>query len=414
MRNVSWAFGLTLLIGIVVGCDGGRRDLATELTYDSAGVSVHQSAPPYAEWSLGPEPLARIGVVEGEPAYQLSGVAYAARLRDGRTVIVDGGSSEIRWYGQDGTFLVRGGGRGDGPSELRRVVSATLSAQDTLILYDATNQRISWWSPAGDLARTRRVELGAGLHYGLLPFDSSGLLVVEERQVSNFGGAEFNYSRDSILVLGIRQDAEAVDTLLRTAGREAVTWVDYSDGQVVASRQSALPLGQRSLVAAVSNRIVVVGPGRSDLEFFDRRGELTGLARRTDVPRLPVSDSERREFVDSQILEAEQRGLQASLARAWAQARIDLLPEGSRLPAFDRMLVDVAGDRIWTRDFEPEWTPPSVRRWTIYDSFGQVLGRLAMPANITVMHVAQDFIVGVERDERDVEYVATYALSFPG
>lgn len=400
-----------LAVFAIGGCDDSGSQRSAVLEYDSAGVAVLQSSPPYVTWSLDPDPVVRIGVVDGDPEYQLSEVVYAARLRDGRMVVVDGGSSEVRWYLPDGSFSSRVGGWGEGPAEFRRVVGATLTAHDTLVLYDSRNRRLTWWGPGGSLAQTRRVELGSSLSTSLFPLDSGRLLIAEERPTRNFGAAEFNYARDSILVMVTSSAEAAVDTVMRLPGREAATWADHADGGIIATRQFDVPLGQRTLVGGMSNRIVVVASGQHELAFFNRRGQLVRLARRADIDRPTVPASLRREFVESEVERAEMWGGPSGIVRAAAEARIELLPKGRRLPAFDRVLVDAIENRIWTRDFLPKWRSEGARGWTVHDSAGRVLGRVTIPAGIDVMHVASSYLVGVERDAMDVEYVAVYVLN---
>jgi len=89
---------------------------------------------------------------------------------------------------------------------------------------------------------------------------------------------------------------------------------------------------------------------------------------------------------------------------------MELLPQGRRLPAFDRVLVDAVENRIWIRDYLPEWKTEADRDWTVHYSDGRVLGRVSVPAGIEVLHVAGSSLVAVVRDEMDVEYVVVYGL----
>jgi len=60
---------------------------ARDAVRDSAGIAIVETTSPAAEWRLSPEPVLRIGVVDGDDAYQFSSIVFAARLSDGRIVI---------------------------------------------------------------------------------------------------------------------------------------------------------------------------------------------------------------------------------------------------------------------------------------------------------------------------------------
>ena len=77
----------TLLSG---GCRGDASPGAGEEDSDSAS-DVEQ-------WSLSEVPLLEIGVVEGDPVYQLHEAVSSVRLPDGRVAVVNAGSQEIRFY----------------------------------------------------------------------------------------------------------------------------------------------------------------------------------------------------------------------------------------------------------------------------------------------------------------------------
>src|SRR5690606_8145107 len=147
---------------LLIGCascapDGGATELAVATVRDSAGVSVIENprVPPGAgEWQLGPEPLVEIGVLNGEAPYQLFRVADAARLRDGRIVVVNGGTNELRVYGADGGHLATWGGEGEGPGEFLLMQSLVRWPGDSLPVWDRRTRRITLYSVEGDLGRT--------------------------------------------------------------------------------------------------------------------------------------------------------------------------------------------------------------------------------------------------------------------
>lgn len=392
------------------GCgDPSTRDDLT-LERHSDGVPIVESSPPFISWTLNADPVVRIGAGH-EPEYQLSNVVFAGRLSDGGVVVVDGGSSEVRWYDHEGRFRSRAGGPGQGPGELLWVTGATLTQDDTLALYDSRNQRLNWFAPDGGAVATRRLELESGSDKWLHALEDGRLLIVEERHTLNVGGREYNLTRDSLLVLLITSGGdEALDTVMRLPGREATTWVDYQDGQPVGMRQMELPFGQVTLAGGTGDRIAVVESGRSDLALFDEGGALLRRARRADVEPPEASVPLRDDYVSSYVQWGQQRGLSAAQAEAVARERLDLLPEGQRIPAFDRLLTDAVAKQFWLRDFLPEVKVDHQRRWTVHDLRGRVVAQLTTPPDFRLMQVRDTHVVGVETDELGVEYVVVYSL----
>lgn len=391
----------------------GDPSTSDDITFerDGAGVSIVESSPPFAGWTLDPAPALRIGTGP-EQEYQLSNVVYAGRLSDGGVVVVDGGSSEVRWYDREGRFISRAGGSGEGPGELLRVTGATLTQEDTLVLYDSRNQRLNWFAPDGGAALTRRLELDSGSDKWLYALDDGRLLIVEQRHTLNLGGREYNLARDSLLVLLTTSGRdEALDTVMHLQGREATTWVDYQDGQPVGMRQMPLPFGQVTLAGGTGDRIAVVESGRSDLALFDPRGTLLRRARRSDVEPPEASAPVREDYVSSYVQWGQQRGLSAARAEAVARERLSLLREGQPVPAFDRLLTDAVTKQIWLRDFLPEVKTGHPRRWTVHGLTGRVVAQLTTPPGFQLMQVRDTHLVGVEMDGLGVEYVVVYSLN---
>jgi hypothetical protein len=51
-----------------------------------------------------------------------------------------------------------------------------------------------------------------------------------------------------------------------------------------------------------------------------------------------------------------------------------------------------------------------VPRWSVFDSSGAYLGTIALPAGFELHQVGKDFVLGVTRNELDVQVVELYSL----
>jgi hypothetical protein len=79
------------------------------------------------------------------------------------------------------------------------------------------------------------------------------------------------------------------------------------------------------------------------------------------------------------------------------------------MPFYQAALADAEGN-LWVQDFSPGEPPAG---WSVFDPEGRFLGAVAMPDRFRPQQIGDDFILGVARDELDVERVQLYALEKP-
>lgn len=396
------------VLWLASACAGGGAESNRTAERDSAGIAIVDNSPPYPEWRLDGAAELRIGVAEGDAAYQLHDVRFAARLSDGRIVLIDGGASEIRWYSASGEHRSSVGRRGAGPGEFLGIRSAILTDGDTLVVHDAQNQRITWLSPAETIARDESVPGFVAGELSLLGTRSSGRTLVSDSRPTFQFGSEFNYSRDTLTILAY--SAVGTDTVRQVPGSEAATWVRYTNGRPTATMQMEIPFGYVTLAAATSQWIVVANGEQHQLEMMDEAGRVVRLVRRGDhTPRLP-SSADRDAFIEHMEEQARRRGvLDPAIAGQAARDRLALLPGSHTVPSFDRLMVD-ADDRIWVRDFVAARSDGQAEAWSVHDASGRVLARVILPAGFAIMHIASNHVTGVERDDVDVQSVVVYRI----
>ncbi|MFQ6047351.1 MAG: 6-bladed beta-propeller, partial [Gemmatimonadales bacterium] len=121
----------------------------------SGGTAGPTSAP---LWQLSADPLLEIGVVEGNPNYELSQVSSSLRLGDGRFVVVNAGSQQLLFFDSQGRFLNKAGGRGGGPGEFRHILRVHQYGDDSLRAYFPSGNRIAVFDDHGNYARTEPID----------------------------------------------------------------------------------------------------------------------------------------------------------------------------------------------------------------------------------------------------------------
>ena len=133
---------------------------------DSAGIHIVENRrPAWPEgegWRVAPEPTVDIGVLDGAPEYQLFRVWTALTLSDGRIVVSNSGTQQLRLYDPQGLYLSTAGGPGEGPGEFERLGQAAVLPGDSVAGYDWRSRRVSLFGPDGQYGRSWRIEVEAG------------------------------------------------------------------------------------------------------------------------------------------------------------------------------------------------------------------------------------------------------------
>jgi len=93
--------------------------------------------------------VTEIGVVSGAQELEFSDVTGALQLPDGRIVVADGGTNELRFFEAAGSFSQSAGHQGEGPGEFQRVDYLGLLGADTLVVYDGRLRRLSLFNVTG-------------------------------------------------------------------------------------------------------------------------------------------------------------------------------------------------------------------------------------------------------------------------
>ncbi len=86
------------------------------------------------------------------------------------------------------------------------------------------------------------------------------------------------------------------------------------------------------------------------------------------------------------------------------------MPRHETYPAFSVIRADAEG-RIWLADYR---APEEERRlWTVFSPDGHALGRVQTPDGLNVLEIGSDYVIGLIRDDLEVEHVRLHALRRP-
>ena len=278
--RLACASGLATLLAFGMFGTARAQGVITS-TRDSSGVRITSSDVSGAPtWILSPEPALQVGVIDGDHPYRFDRIEAAFRLGDGRLVVADRGSNELRFFSSSGKHVRTVGRRGAGPGEFEFLPAVVKLPGDSLLVHDIRNRRLTLISPEGTISHEavnaevpflRAGSLLGTVSDGRLLFRLTPPLVVGHNQ---------GFRRDTVLVATARRGDSALDTLIRLPSAER-----FRRGAVT----HVHPFGHNA-VAAAWNGEIVVGTGEThELRILDSVGHLSAIMRRSDVPRLPLS-----------------------------------------------------------------------------------------------------------------------------
>ncbi|MFH1762979.1 MAG: hypothetical protein ABIF09_02200 [Gemmatimonadota bacterium] len=398
MKRLLSAFLLGAVV-VVTACSGDG-DAPTFLVRDSAGIQIVDSyRPVWGEgggWQVGPEPILRFGVVDGDPALQFDGVVGLARLADGTVVVGDGGSQELRFFDSAGNLINTAGGSGEGPGEFAGLSVLGSVDGESVWAYDFSLRRITWLNGTGGVEGMVSLGPVPPVLNAVGPLPDGTFLLKQLWGATQVAEAtETGFSRDPVAFVRFGTEGALVDTLGLFPGREL--FLTDENGRGVMST----PPFARNSVGTVWNDGVVVGTQDSfELVNHTPEGEVTRVVR---IPAwdLALGPAELEEYIQVRLREVP------SERRPSLRQELESMPIPSTRPAYGGVLADEAGN-LWVS----EWTiyPEVPMRWTVLDGSGRWLGEVVLAGRFRPFAIGEDWILGVEWDELEVEYVAVYPL----
>ena len=382
---------LTLLLA--AACTSDRPSTAFELR-DSAGVRIATSGGPawnaQDAWQVEATPAADIGATEGDSTAELSDVSGIERLSDGRIVIGNGDTHDLRFYDSTGHFLRRVGGAGEGPGEFRSLGRLFLLPGDTIVVNDVRLRRLTVFDSAGRLIRT--IKLAAGAQADPIVLLTDRTLLARPGFLIRYG--ENGVRRDSAWIVRYDLQGALLDTVGRfIAGENFV----YSEGKQ--SLGGPLPYGKDSYYAARKGGFYFGSGDAPEVHAYDLQGRLTAIVR-FNRPLAAITDAHI----------AELRLPDDSASAQWNRV-VASLKFPKQFPAYAGMLRD-ANANLWLKDYG--WPPDETAEiWQVFDANSRWLGALDMPPRFNLMRVSGNYLLGIARDDLDVEHVRVYRLIKP-
>lgn len=396
------AFVATCLI-CMVGCEGPAREAnqfeSARPTADLTVVHNRFDSLQAGGWSL--EAPLRVGGAEGEAAF--GRVADVAPRAAGGMWVLDGQSKRVAGFDEEGRLVVRFGGDGAGPGEMR-------------------NARSVFETGAG------RVAVGAPFPPALHWFEGDGEYVGSLRVTDSFdaNGAPLppRFARWSVA----RSGRAFVDlfSLPSLAGDAVVrhTVSRFEDGGLAGARRDTViswtvaatpsdPSARLSLVATVPRwttgpeEMIWWTPGSPyEIRSYDGSGKPVRTIT-LDRPAVPVT---------REVREAIAEGLRASATDAGGDLGIveDALSRAEwpeLLPHVSELWVSFPDGQVFSAPYRTEsFQPGAPKTLDVFEPDGGYSGTLILPARFSPRQFGGGYVYGVETDDLDLEYAVRYRL----
>ena len=388
-----------VLVLALAACGSDTEPAVDRVVEDSAGVRIVTLAgTPDAEtpFAFAPEPLYRHG--DDPDDHMFASIWKGILLGNGSAAIFDASSSEVVLLNPEGTFHSVLAPAGEGPGEVRMVTSMFGVGQDSILVEDFGNGRFALFVN-GAVARivSTRGPISDGL--STRGIDASGGMLMSS------GSYRRGFPDEWLPGYMVRFD-------LDTGVADTVATYDYVPFRPPDGTPEN-PFSHFGIVGAVGGEFLY---GRTDTpELIWRRpdGSIRQIVRwepdrvyptdaHWDIFAADLRETAPRHNPHAQSDEAIEELVTSMLARY-------RLEPDEPLPLFTTPRGDDEG-RIWLGEFAVAYGRATASSYTILSSEGAWLGRLAVPEGLRILDVAGGQVLGMAKDEMDVESVLVYEL----
>ncbi|NIW73960.1 MAG: hypothetical protein GWN08_01640 [Gemmatimonadetes bacterium] len=382
------------------GCSGDGSSVGFQVR-DSAGVQIvtitEPRWPSSTGWRLAEEASLDIGVLDGDSAYQFHEIAGALRQDDGRIVVANAGSNELRQFGSDGAFLRSAGRQGGGPGEFEQIIWLLPWRGDSLAVFDWGHRRVSVFDRELEFGRAFVLHfLESGGFPRLIDLLPDGSLLVTVMRFDQETRTATGTQRAAVQILRADAEGTVVDSLGRFPGAERF---EVPMGNFTIFANAAF--GRASRGAAHDDGFYFGTSDSYEIRDYSVDGTLQRLIRLAR-PNRPVGAEDIARYK-----EQERAGVSSEEGRQAVERMLGAMPFPETFPAYGRFIVD-AENNLWVEDYPVPGSAAS--RWNVFDGGGTLLGTVQTPANFTPYQIGADFALGSWRDELDVEHVRLYPL----
>lgn len=394
--SIPWGIAFLCLL-FLPSCQGGDTTPPLIVQRDSAGIQIVEAMRPLwgdsSGWSIDPDPVVDLTLTGSGPDHEFYRVGSMKQRPDGSLMLANRSSEEVRVYSATGDFLGSFGGSGEGPGEFNDL-NVTENAGDTLLAIDFDG-RVTVVAPDLTVVRTFNVDpLTLDLYYLDI-----GVILPEPRSLVLPQAGVGGLIRRPVPLVLFDLEGEQIDSIGEMQGPEI--YLHFREGVF----GGAVPpfFGKTSHVATFGRRIYRGSNDAMQVEELDMSGNLVRILRIPDYPldlSAALIAAERDVFLDRLP-----RGSTSPFQQAFEDA-----PASDTRPAFTDILIDPS-EAVWLQLHRGESEQDQPQEWLVLDADGTWLGDVGIPDRFSVTDITMDAVLGVWRDELDVEHPQVLRLT---
>ena len=352
-------------------------------------LGVPEVEPPF---TIAEEPVYRHGANPGD---------YQFKLVDAGRLFPDGGAVVADWYSEvvvlspDGTTHEVLAKVGEGPGEVISPYAVFVLGQDSVLVPDDRQSRLTLF--VGDSV-ARIMSLPRAQHFGVAAIGSSGRLLLWNRYAyRSWVDIEEEWLAGHMTLFDT--ETGALDTVASYDH-----WPRQRSGQ---PGPIIRPVGE---VTAAAGRFVYTRSDRPEIAWRLPDGTVERIVRWRPEPTLLTEELLEGGEAYNRMIGRMNSG--ASHARLEEIIQEDMSRYramiGQPLPLFGSPFADADGN-VWLPSYRPAY-PEEGSPYTVISPHGEWLGQVETPPRFRILDVTGGLVLGVLRDEMDVENVVVYEL----
>ena len=395
-RRVQTLSRIPILAAVLAACAGDTEptgEIQVQIR-DSAGVRIVEYAGEpevTAPFSLAAGPLYRHGANPGD--YEFQFVDAGGLLPDGSAVVA--WYSEVIVLSPDGTTHEVLARAGEGPGEVISPYAVFVLGRDSVLVPDDRQSRLTLF--VGDSV-ARIVSLPRAAHFGVAGIGSSGELMMMDRYPSR-------------LWIDIEEEWLAGHMTLfdiETGALDTVASYDHYPRQRSGQPSPIIrPIGE---VAAAAGRFVYTRSDRPEIAWRLPDGRVTQIVRWRPEPNLLTEELLEHGEAYNRMIGRRHYGvpdarLEEIIQEDMARYRVMV---GQPIPYFGSPFADADGN-LWLPSYRPAY-PEEGSPYTVISPDGEWLGEVETPPRFRILDVTGGLLLGVLRDDLDVQNVVVYEL----
>ncbi|MCY4398738.1 MAG: 6-bladed beta-propeller [Gemmatimonadetes bacterium] len=325
--------------------------------------------------------------------WTLYGIEDLDRMEDGRLVLVNRGSRELLMFGRDGKFLRSVGGSGEGPGEFMDPIELDFVAGDSIVAWDWRSGRLELFGPDGSPGRSVRLDPPVPNPAGYVGVIGGEGIAIASHDVRQF---DTQLVPQFLQILRYDWGGRLLDTLAT---------LPYGELGLLApgSRRMSRPAFESRGVFSTHGDLLYTSDGASP-EVRVHRGERLERIVRWDPGDLSVRADDGTAYSDARL-----EGVADDLAPAIRRS-LNAFPPKDTFPAVTEIRIDPRG-RLWIRTFARPGS--TANEWLGFAETGAFICSLSVPRAFAVFHFDSAAVVGVHKDEMDVESLEVRSFTVP-